>query len=283
MATRRVDTPDGMMQFDHGAQFFTVRDQRFALALEGWLAANTVAPWRATNATQDPNETHFVGVPGMNALPKHLAQSLSVQLSTRITQVTLTTGGEYLLHAEDSQTHGPFSGVIVATPAEQAAPLLDPIAPAFAEQARQAQTAPCWAGLFAFEATTAFPVDALRLKDHPVLAWAARDSSKPARPAGLQAWVAHATPAWSKANLEASQDEAKQALEQALLDLLRVQAPILGQAHRWRFAQVERATAPNTPNWDAERRVGVCGDWRRGPRVEAAWVSGFTLAEEIAG
>jgi predicted NAD/FAD-dependent oxidoreductase len=283
MATRRVETPHGMMQFDHGAQFFTVRDQRFALALKGWLASNTVAPWRATDATQDPNETHFVGTPGMSALPRHLAQNLTVQVSTRISHITPAAAGHYLLHAEDGQTFGPFQGVIVATPAKQAAALLDPIAPAFAEQARHAQTAPCWAGLFAFEAETSFPVDALRLKDHPVLAWAARDSSKPGRPAGLQAWVAHATPAWSKANIEASADETKQALELALVDLLGVPAPILGQAHRWRFAQVEKASAPNAPNWDAERHVGVCGDWRRGPRVEAAWLSGFTVAEEVAG
>jgi predicted NAD/FAD-dependent oxidoreductase len=33
--------------------------------------------------------------------------------------------------------------------------------------------------------------------------------------------------------------------------------------------------------WDVNRRLGLCGDWLIGPRVEAAWMSGTALAERI--
>ncbi|MGF2507850.1 NAD(P)/FAD-dependent oxidoreductase, partial [Ralstonia pseudosolanacearum] len=34
--------------------------------------------------------------------------------------------------------------------------------------------------------------------------------------------------------------------------------------------------------WDAASRLGACGDWCEGPRVEAAFLSGVALAAKIA-
>ena len=74
MATR--DSAFG--SFDHGAQYFTVRDPRFALALD--TAKGVSRPWSATTvrvldtfgrvaaAGLAAREPHWVPSPGMNAL-----------------------------------------------------------------------------------------------------------------------------------------------------------------------------------------------------------------------
>jgi hypothetical protein len=33
--------------------------------------------------------------------------------------------------------------------------------------------------------------------------------------------------------------------------------------------------------WCAEKKLGACGDWLLGPRVECAWLSGRVLAQRM--
>ncbi len=284
LATRRIETAHGPAQFDHGAQYFTARDPDFRAALASLQAAGTVAAWAGdfavlTDGRSSPSraEMRYVAAPGMSALPAALAQGLTIHSGAEIIRVRGDRGVHWLDRA-DGAPCGPFSSVIVATPAEQAVRLLEPIAPAFAAEAKAARTAPCWAGLFAFAAPTFLPFTALRFSDHPVLGWIALDSAKPGRNKDIVCWVVHARADWSRANLERDAAEVCADLEAALIALFDNRpAPIYAQAHRWRYAQVEQA-AGSAFAWNAASGVGVCGDWRLGPRVELAWRSGYQMA-----
>ncbi|MDX1330977.1 MAG: FAD-dependent oxidoreductase, partial [Burkholderiaceae bacterium] len=101
MSTRRSPFGD----FDHGAQYFTMRDPRFEAALA--TTAQTIKRWSAntvrvmdTNGqvlatTGNPSDAHWVPVPGMNALVKAWAAPLqdgtlkgcNVVLQTRIVKL----------------------------------------------------------------------------------------------------------------------------------------------------------------------------------------------------
>ncbi len=80
MATRRL----GEGNFDHGAQFFTVRGERFAGLVEDWLAAGVAEEWTRgfADAEGEHNEDghpRYRGSEGMTSIPKHLARGLDVQ------------------------------------------------------------------------------------------------------------------------------------------------------------------------------------------------------------
>jgi hypothetical protein len=97
MATR--SSPFG--SFDHGAQYFTVRDARFARALE--TVPGLCKPWsanairvldahgRVTEAPLPARESHWVAVPGMSDLVTQWAQPLAaacqLELKTRVTRI----------------------------------------------------------------------------------------------------------------------------------------------------------------------------------------------------
>jgi renalase len=275
VSTRRVETAHGIAQFDHGAQFFTARDDAFRKALMA-LPAHASLAWRGNGDKEDWR----VASPGLSALPIALAEGLDVRLSTKV-EGLVRDGAGWTLIGENAGPLGRFDVAVLAVPAEQAAPVLAPVAPHLAAEAAQAVTAPCWAGLFAFAGSIDVPPIQPDLEEHPVLSWLTCDSAKPGRPEALSCWVAHAHPAWSRAHLEMSPEAILPLLFDAMQSVIgALPTPVVAQAHRWRFAKVEQV-AGTAFSWDADLRLGVCGDWRLGPRVELAWRSGHAVAGAI--
>lgn len=310
----------GALAFDHGAQYATARDPRFAAQLAAWEALGLATVWSgrvvalaggAVGPAGDGSRTarRWVGVPGMNAFGRALAAhagSLGVTLAhaTRVTALGRAGGRAWTLSDEDGATHGPFDCVVLAVPAPQAAPLLVPV-PALAARAAAAPMTPCWSVTLAVAEPLGLPFDgafvnapAEDVRDAggslpvaapdgaPALAWIARDSSKPGRvlPAGVaETWVLHASAAWSAAWLECAPEVVAR---QLLAELARearvpVHAPVVHlAAQRWRHATPSPAL-DDTALWDAEARVGACGDWCGGPRVEGAYLSGLAVAERV--
>lgn len=272
MATRRVEADGTTLRFDHGAQYFTARDPRFVEQVARWEREGVVARWDAAG------EDAWVGAPTMNAPIKAMAGRHDVQFGTRIEQL-LRDGDGWQLDGKGAPDRR-FDAVVVALPAEQAGPLLQPHASAMGNLADTTSSAPCWTIMAAFEQR--LPSERDTIRHHGAIGWAARNNAKPGR-GSAECWVVQASPDWSRAHLE---DEAT-AVETALLDQLAdaIGAPLPPRlaisAHRWRFAR--SGAAGEEALWDAQQRIGVCGDWLIGPRVEAAYLSGLILAETVGG
>lgn len=272
MSSRRAQSPAGPVAFDHGAQYMTAHHPAFAARIEAWSAAGLVAPWPAAG------EGAWVGTPAMNAPLRQMAEGLDVRWLQRVEALRRRDDGWHL--RGERLSAGPFDATVVALPAEQAAALLRDAAPGFAARAADTPSLPCWTGIAAFPARLASEVDVLR--ERGTLDWAARNSAKPGR-GGLEAWVLHATPDWSRAHLEDEPVAVMQALLSAFADTLDtvLPMPVSAAAHRWRYAR--SGAAGEGLLWDGAQRLGVCGDWLTGPRVEAAWLSGTRLADAIGG
>lgn len=282
MSTRRVASAAGQAEFDHGAQYFTVREEAFQRRVAAWIDAGHVAAWPEAG-----NEAH-VGVPGMSAPLRQMAEALGVSFATQITAVARHCGGFRLSTAKADTIDA--EAAVVALPAEQATALLAPLAPDLAAQASAIPSAPCWTVLLALTQPLATTAPCWRGADTDILAWAARNSSKPGR-RGPESWVLQAAADWSRRHLEADPDWVAKTLQDALSQSLGMPLPppLVVQSHRWRFAKSHLAkshlamsgAAGSRSIWDPQRRLGVCGDWLIGPRVEAAWLSGTSLADQI--
>jgi renalase len=289
VATRRVEG----VAFNHGAQFATARGPGFGALLAGLQAAGQAAPWIAAGA--DGRRMTFV--PGMSALPATMADQatgLGVVLQTE-RQVAFLHAGEagwairHLSAADIRPGATAVSGgevlpgqdaVLVALPSSQAASLLATAAHPFADVAVQAVVAPCWTVMARFPAPVAGP-DVVQDASGPV-SWAAREGSRPGHAADPEAWTLNASAAWSRAHLEDDAEDAGRALVAAFRAATGAPAPDLVLAHRWRHALVE--TPVGRPClWDPATRLGACGDWCLGGRVEAAYDSGVALALAVLG
>lgn len=271
MATRRLTTPLGEVAFDHGAQYFTVRDAGFRSQVDEWHELKIVEPWPLVAADA------WVGSPGMNAIIKHMSAAHTVAWNHRVTG--LVRQERHWQVMGESGEIGLFDAVVLAIPAEQAATILALHDFAMARIALRAHTQPCWTGMFVFDE----PLDGLPaiIRTRGDLAWATRNSAKPGH-SGPEAWVVQADSLWSEARMDWTQDAVSVALLAALADAAGsiIPKPVAAISHCWRYAM--SAGTGDGALWNSGIGLGVCGDWLLGPRVESAWISGIYLAESIA-
>jgi renalase len=272
MATRRVATAQGIARLDHGAQYFTVRDDMFRLQVEAWANRGLTTRW--PHAGPDA----WVGTPTMNAPIRYMASSHDVRFEHHAHGL-LNIRNEWWVSL-DSGLAGPFDGAVIALPAEQAAPMLGLHDLGMASAAMMARSQPCWTALIVFDAPIESAADFYR--DCGIISWAARNSGKPGRE-GPEAWVVQGTPSWSALHLEEQEADIAEILLDALagqFDGSALPEVLSLTAHRWRFAMT-RGTDKGAL-WNGALRLGACGDWLLGPRVELAWLSGRTLGTFIA-
>ncbi|GMN04106.1 NAD(P)/FAD-dependent oxidoreductase [Erythrobacter sp. MTPC3] len=271
MSTRRTEIDGETVSFDHGAQYFTARDPGFMAAVKEWESMGVAAPWPAAGPDA------YVGIPGMNGPIRGMAHSRNVHWAIRAERIERTDAG-WIVHAGDEQFEA--KTVLVAIPAEQAAVLLEPVAPEFASVAAKVTSAPCWAVMAGFADTIGIDSDTVRSKDAPI-SWAARNSAKPSR-AGEECWVIHASAQRSRELIDLPKEEAASVLladffEQTGTDPIE---PIHLAAHRWLYSMAE-AVEGEPARYDSAKQIGIAGDYLHSPRVEGAWLSGVSLAEKV--
>ena len=274
-----IELPRGLsgeVAFDHGAQYFTVRDQRFSELAAEWERDRVIAKWAgrivsfdgegwedvspSAKATGDRDQARrYVGTPGMGAIATALASGIDVEYGRKIESL--------------DQPLNDFDHVIVALPADQAQVLV-PNAPPIAMR-------PCWTVMAAFEERVAARFDAAFVNGSAI-GWIARNSSKPKRNWKIDTWVIHASTAWSEAHLDDRPDDVGSFLMEAFHDLIPAGLPkaFYATVHRWKHATADPPLAIGAIH-DHESRITLCGDWCRGSRIEDAYLSGLEAAHSL--
>lgn len=283
MATRRTEHGP----FDHGAQYFTARDERFRELIRQACDRQAAQRWdgrigelKSGRFHPSSNKERFVGTPTMNALVKMIWADQAIQTNVRVTVVEGHPGEWYAVD-QDAKRHGPFRVVISTAPAEQSSVLLAP-SDELRSEAEKVRTDPCWAVMLSLPKDDSIVWDGAFVNDHPI-SWISRNASKPQRPPQPDNYVVHASPDWSRANIQCENADVTRRLldDFTLVTGLTTENSLYCQAHRWMYS------IPATPLerpflFDAKLQLAACGDWCGGPRVEGAYLSGRQLGEHLA-
>jgi len=282
MSTRNGDN----WSADHGAQYFTARDPLFIQELNSWIKHGVAAAWyphlkvfengqwRESNSI----ENRYVGIPAMNSPGKHLAKDLPIAVNQTIDDISFKQD-RWLLHSlEAGDIKERFDWLVIALPAPQALTLAKSAVKSIEKIAINLNMQGCWTVMASFAETPNIPFDAAFINDE-VISWIARNNSKPSR-MGLETWTIHASPQWSQEHIELNKDLAAK----LILDCAKRLGLDCDQAniaiHRWRYASGYINPAPGFRLCE-DLKLGFCGDWLNGGRVEGAWLSGHKLASQI--
>lgn len=286
LATRRI----GPGRADHGAQFFTVRHQDFEQWVYQWLKTGLTFRWStgwshgSTDMEGQPDGyPRFAIKGGMNALAKHLAQGLQVQVSARLTAVRRAQNGWL---AEDEQGRQFTSQAIIMTPpVPQSLALLDAGQIALSAEDTTALTqieyAPCIAGMFWVDGPVNLPEPGAIQQTNQPISWIADNQRKGISPEATLITV-HAGPDYSRQLWDKPENDVSLALTDGLAPFLEPHTNILElQIKRWRYSlpttqHPKRClAAANLPP------LVFAGDAFGEPRIEGAALSGLAAGAKL--
>lgn len=252
-----------------------------------WLLqhSSAVARWQPyqtdftlAQATQNSQRELFVGVPRSSMLTRLLAEGVHLRTETRVSVAWPDRQG-ILLRDDQAEILGHFDKVIIATPAPQAVPLLDAL------QSNQTRAAavkmqPSWVlSLELHERPASLTQIDLIEGKHAEFSRILRDSSKPKRSGEI--WTLQANTAWTEAYLNLSAETVMHELVAAFVALTGDPIQVKQyRAHRWLYCDTQHSESVSAL-WDADKSVGVCGEWLAGGGVDGAWKSGSELAQMI--
>jgi renalase len=276
MATRRI----GGATFDHGAQFATARDPRFAALLENARQAGAAVEWcRGFEAAAD-GHPRWRGMPGMSALAKHLALGLKVIQEKQV--IALRRIGEHWdAEMADGETWR-AKAVILTAPVPQALVLLEAggvaLDEAMARRLAVIEYARCLAVMVVLDGPSCLPAPGGFASGNGPIAWMADNQIK-----GVSAGPAvtlHASHDFSLAHWDGDRQEAARLLMEAA-------APWLGagikefQVHGWRYSKPLQVDSEPCAVVSAKPPLLLAGDAFAGPRVEGAALSGWAAADSL--
>jgi len=284
MATRRL----GGGRADHGAQFFTVRDPRFAEWVERWKRDGLIEVWfdHLSPESGDRGSGHprYRGAGGMTAVPKALASALDVRNGVRVEGMEWTGSG-WRVHAGGGNPDPEiFDWVALTAPVPQSLDLL--------EEERSRLPEETLAGLRAVDYDRGLALMVVlegqsgwggwggaKLED-PDLAWVADNHLKGISPERTVLTL-HSTPAFARRHWDTTDEVRVPALLAALERTGRgVSGVTETSLHRWGFTQPTVSFADEALVLP-DLRLALAGDGFGGSKVEGAAVSGLEAARRM--
>lgn len=300
LSTRVTDA----WQCDHGAQYFTARDPLFDAEVQRWVAQDVARVWQPRlmvfdgtgliAKVDDGKNTRYVGYPSNHTPAKWLAKALNVVTESTVIGIHQQDDQWLVNLMEQGVYPDSFDSVILAIPAPQAAQLLKNTSSALYHFCNAVEMRPCFALMLHFQQPIPCQFDGLFVQTG-ALSWVARDSAKPGRKtdgdSSSEVWVLHAASEWSAEHVNTDRDWIAQTMLSAFHHLLKLdtsvqssayvlQAPHQFSLHRWLYADTATSIT-DIYHYDSTERIGICGDWMNGGKVQGAWLSGLHLAQAL--
>lgn len=279
MATRRIQG----VRFDHGAQFFTVKDARFGRMVGQWQAQGLVSEWSrgfATDRGQMPADQHprYKANQGMTSIPKAIAEGLNIQLQARVDFISKDDGG-WLVQLESGET---IKGqtLILTPPVPQSLALLEKGGVVLDEEMQRPLSDiryhSCLALMALFDGPSKIPSPGGMYLSQGPLSWMGDSRQKGISDQGFGVTI-HAGPAFSRDHWQTDKAEVAAEMLQAAETWLYGR-PIDWQLHRWRYTGPVKPYPLPFIYVPGPSPLVFAGDAFGGPRVEGAFLSGWAAA-----
>lgn len=288
MSTRYSDE----FEFDHGAQFFTIKTEQFKNFLQPLIEQGVVKRWDArfaeifnnsivNNYQWNNDPPHYVACPRMNQMCKYFTKDLNIILNTKVIVPIKSASGRWKLHSENNEFLGEYDWVISTAPIAQTINLM-PTVFMHHKKLHNFKMQGCFALMVGSNKDIKIDWDAAFIKNG-CLSWVSINNNKPDRKNSL-CIVAQARNSWADDNINEDISNIQNEMLTALSNIIKhdFSSPDYISVHRWLYANAPKNNG-NTHFIDSQNQLATCGDWFIQGRVESAFTSAFNLANESKG
>lgn len=271
--------------FDDGAQFFTVKDDRFEPLVKEWQEAGVLTDWFHSQlirggAANPDGHPRYCGVGGMRSLIQHQAKGLKIRTKARATAFHSVDGGYEVELAGGGKVSG--DALIISAPVVSALELVHKSGFELRKQDAQIldrlHYTPSITVLATLEGPSALTEwGGLRIEGE-YIDWIADNYRKGISP--VPAVTIQAMPEFSRERWDRPESELVEILLENASAVLRVR-PVDAKVRRWLLGKPWNVHPEPYISLSRHPRVLLAGDGFQGYRVEGAAISGIEAARGV--
>ena len=272
------------LSFDHGVQYISPKSKLFIQFTKKLVKNKVLKTWDENHLDFTfEKKTHaikYIGKKANNDLVKYNLKGIKQSFGSPIVKINFKKKFWEILLKDKSKYQ--FKSLIITCPFPQ----LKKLAKKYLDKKilnLNVKMQPNITVMVALKNQKELPISSIKFDDD-TLAWAANENSKKRFKSNTNLWTLQATLKWSKKTINKYKNDSAimRQLTSKFINLtgLDKHKIIHTRIHGWKYSYNYEKTSVLS-YWNKKYRLGVCGDWLSGPKVENAWLSANDLVKKI--
>lgn len=271
--------------FDHGAQYISPKNREFKKFIQKLYKKNILKKWDGNHLDftfqKKENTLKYIGKKANNDISKYLLKNIkqnylseiiNIKYEKKCWKVTLKNKKNYF-----------FKSLIITCPYPQ----LKKIAKKYLSKKLlnlSLKMEPNITAMLALKNNNKVAINSMRFNDD-VIAWLVNENSKKRFKSPINLWTVQTNLTYSRKKINKYKEKRNFYLNQIINRFIKLTGfkksnIIYKNIHGWKFAYNFKSQNIKS-YWNVKYKLGFCGDWLQGPKVENAWVSATDLSNKI--
>jgi renalase len=272
--------------FDHGVQYISPKSTQFKKFINNLITKRIVKKWLGKhiflNSNKKENKKHIkiIGNKGNNSISKYLLKNVNCTFNTELIKISNKNKVWELDFSDGSKKS--YKSLILTCPFPQ----LKKLSKKYIKHSFINKKVKMDANITVMMATkkTRSNISSFFFSDK-ILGWAAYENSKKRFKSDYDLWTLQSTYKWANKVINKNKinklNNAKKLIKKFFeLTNLKRNKIFHIQNHGWKYSSNSKPFNIKS-YWNSVTRIGVCGDWFVGPRLESGWLSAKDLSLKI--